>query len=101
VSVPPQYRFIVRILSAFLRQDGGVDTLVEWDERNLGRLVVGNVSPSEVDEILHSGATQRRRLTGGRRTYRGATGAGRLLTVIVDVLGPNHVRPAIARELAR
>ncbi len=73
--------------------------LVEWDEENLAHLVAGDVSPSEVDEVLHSPATQRRRLVGGRRTYHGRTPAGRRLTVVVDVLGPNHVRPRTAREV--
>jgi hypothetical protein len=82
-------------------QDGRVETLVEWDEGNLAHMVVGNVSPSEVDEVLRSGSSQRRRLRGGRRTYRGPTAAGRRLTVVVDVLGPNHVRPRTAREVAR
>ncbi len=72
---------------------------VAWDEKNLADLVAGDVSPSEVDDILRSPATLRRRLVGGRRTYHGRTPAGRRLTVVVDVLGPNHVRPRTAREV--
>jgi hypothetical protein len=75
--------------------------LVEWDQHNLAHLLAGDVSPSEVDEVLHSPISLRRRLAGGRRKYHGPTLAGRRLTVIVDVLGPNHVRPRTAREVPR
>jgi hypothetical protein len=74
--------------------------VIEWDEHNLAHLVAGDVSPSEVDEVLHSPTSLRRRVAGGRRKYRGRTLAGRALSVIVDVLGPNHVRPRTAREIA-
>ena len=73
--------------------------VVEWDERNLAHLMVGDVSPSEVDEVLHSPISRRRRIAGGRRKYHGPTLAGRRLSVVVDVLGPNHVRPRTAREI--
>jgi hypothetical protein len=79
----------------------GQQHVVEWDERNLAHLLVGDVSPSEVDEVLHSPTSLRRRIAGGRRKYHGRTLAGRRLSVIVDVLGPNHVRPRTAREAAR
>lgn len=72
--------------------------VVEWDEHNLAHLLAGDVSPSEVDEVLHSPTSMRRRIAGNRRTYHGRTLAGRRLNVVVDVLGPNHVRPRIARE---
>lgn len=75
--------------------------VVEWDERNLAHLLAGDVSPSEVDEVLHAATSLRRRIAGGRRKYRGRTLAGRPLSVVVDVLGPNHVRPRTAREIAR
>jgi hypothetical protein len=75
--------------------------VVEWDERNLAHLIAGDVSPSEVDEVLHSPASLRRRIAGGRRKYHGRTLGGRRLSVIVDVLGPNQVRPRTARELSR
>ena len=75
--------------------------VVEWDERNLAHLMAGDVSPSEVDEVLHSPISLRRRIAGGRRNYHGPTLAGRRLSVIVDVLGPNHVRPRTAREILR
>jgi hypothetical protein len=75
--------------------------VVEWDERNLAHLLAGDVSPSEVDEVLYSPLSLRRRLAGGRRKYHGPTLAGRRLNVIVDVLGPNHVRPRTAREVPR
>jgi hypothetical protein len=75
--------------------------VVEWDVHNLAHLLVGDVSPSEVDEVLHSPISLRRRIAGGRRKYQGPTLAGRRLSVIVDVLGPNHVRPRTAREIPR
>jgi hypothetical protein len=75
-------------------------SMVHWDEHNLAHLVGRDVSPSEVDEVLRSPASLRRRLAGGRRKYRGRTATGRELTVIVDVLGPDRVRPRTARELA-
>ena len=75
--------------------------VIEWDERNLAHLLVGDVSPSEVDEVLHNPVSLRRRVAGGRRSYHGPTLAGRRLSVIVDVLGPNHVRPRTAREIPR
>ena len=75
--------------------------VVEWDERNLAHLLAGDVSPSEVDEVLHSPTSLRRRLAGGRRKYHGRTLGGRRLSIVVDVLGPNHVRPRTAREMPR
>jgi hypothetical protein len=76
--------------------------MVQWDERNVAHLVSdgggGTVGPSEVEEVLRSPAAVRRRLCGGRREYRGRTAAGRELIVIVDVLGPDVVRPRTARE---
>ncbi|TMC07500.1 MAG: hypothetical protein E6J41_16040 [Chloroflexi bacterium] len=75
--------------------------VVEWDERNLAHLLAGDVSPSEVDEVLHSPTSMRRRIAGNRRKYHGRTHAGRRLNVIVDVLGPNHVRPRTARDVPR
>ena len=72
---------------------------VQWDERNLGPLVGGDVGPSEVEEVLRSPAAVRRRLGGGRRAYRGRTEAGRHLAIIVDVLGSQRVRPRTAREV--
>lgn len=75
--------------------------VVEWDEHNVAHLMVGDVSPSEVDEVLHSPISLRRRVAGGRRKYRGPTLAGRRLSVVVDVIGPNHVRPRTAREIPR
>ena len=74
------------------------DHVVEWDERNLAHLLAGDVSPSEVDEVLYSPTSVRRRIAGGRRKYHGRTLAGRRLSVVVDVLGPNQVRPRTARE---
>ncbi len=77
--------------------------MVQWDERNLADLIDRdgwrNISPSEIDEVLHSPASLRRRLSAARRLYRGRTGAGRHLAVVVDVLGPNRVRPTTAREV--
>jgi hypothetical protein len=73
---------------------------VQWDERNLGHLAGGDVGPSDVEEVLRSPAAARRRLSGGRRAYRGRTEAGRQLAIIVDVLGPRRVRPRTAREVA-
>jgi len=73
--------------------------VVEWDQHNLAHLLAGDVSPSEVDEVLHSPMSLRRRITGGRRKYHGPTLAGRRLSVVVEVLGPNHVRPCTAWEL--
>lgn len=82
--------------------DGAVaQHVVEWDERNLAHLLAGDVSPSEVDEVLHSPTSLRRRLAGGRRKYHGRTLGGRRLSIVVDVLGPNHVRPRTAREMPR
>lgn len=75
------------------------DHVVEWDQHNLAHLLVGDVSPSEVDEVLRSPISRRRRIAGGRRKYHGPTLAGRRLSVIVDVLGPNHLRPRTAREI--
>jgi hypothetical protein len=77
--------------------------VVRWDERNLAHLVAReswrNISPSEVDEVLRGPGSETRRLSGGRRSYRGRTAAGRFLAVIVDVLGPDQVRPRTAREV--
>jgi hypothetical protein len=73
--------------------------VVRWDEHNLAHLVARDVSPSEVDEVLLSPASLRRRLSAGRRKYRGRTAVGRELTVIVDVLGPGAVRPRTARQV--
>ena len=75
--------------------------VVEWDVRNLAHLLAGDVSPSEVDEVLQSPASLRKRIAGGRRKYHGRTLTGRRLSVIVDVLGPSHVRPRTARELPK
>ncbi|HXM58931.1 MAG TPA: hypothetical protein VOB72_26255 [Candidatus Dormibacteraeota bacterium] len=72
---------------------------VQWDERNLGRLVGGDIGPSEVEEVLRSPATARRRLSGGRRAYRGRTEAGRPLAIVVDVLGRQRIRPRMALEV--
>jgi len=78
-----------------------VEHLVEWDVQNLGHLLAGDVSPSEVDEVLQSPTSLRKRIAGGRRKYHGRTLTGRRLSVIVDVLGPNHLRPRTAREVPR
>jgi len=78
-----------------------LEHVVEWDERNLAHQLAGDVSPSEVDEVLHSATSLRRRIAGGRRMYHGRTLAGRPLSVVVEVLGPNHVRPRTAREIDR
>jgi hypothetical protein len=72
---------------------------VQWDERNLVHLARGGLGPSDVEEVLRSPASARRRLSGGRRAYRGRTSAGRHLAIIADVLGPDHVRPRTAREV--
>lgn len=76
---------------------------VLWDDRNLALLVSHDggtdVGPSEVEEVLGSPASVRRRLSGGRRAYRGSTRAGRRLAIIVDVLGPGRVRPRAAWEV--
>jgi hypothetical protein len=73
--------------------------VVEWDEHNLAHLLAGDVSPSEVDEVLASPTSVRRRIAGGRRKYHGRTRAGRRLSVVVDMLGPGQVRPRTAREV--
>src|SRR5215471_1110638 len=79
---------------------GTLDAMeVQWDERNLVHLARLGLGPSDVEEVLCSPASARRRLTGGRRAYRGRTAAGRRLAIIADVLGPDHVRPRTAREV--
>lgn len=74
--------------------------VVEWDERNLRHLLVVNgrraISPGEVEEVLASPSSEQRRLTDGRRRYRGRTGAGRQLVVIVEMVSPGRVRPRTA-----
>jgi hypothetical protein len=78
---------------------------VLWDERNLAHLVcragAGAISPSEVEEVIRSPRSLRRRLRGGRRAYQGHTAAGRLLAVIVDVQGASVLRPRAAWEVRR
>ena len=79
--------------------------VVQWDEHNLVHLMNHNgwrsISPSEVEEVIRSRTSVRRRLSGGRRKYHGRTDAGRLLAVIVEVLGPNRARPRTAWEVPR
>jgi hypothetical protein len=60
-----------------------------------------NITPSDVEEVLRGAMTARRRLSAGRRKYQGRTESGRLLTVIVEVLGPNRLRPRTAWEVPR
>ncbi len=78
---------------------------IQWDRCNLAHLLVENgwrgISPSEVEEVLRSPAAETRRLTRGRRKFRGPTDAGRRLTVVVEVVGPGRLRPRTAWETPR
>jgi hypothetical protein len=75
--------------------------VVQWDGENRRHLLLENgwrnISLEEVEEVL-SRPLEQRCLRGGRRMYRGRTNAGRRLTVVVDVLSPQVVRPRTAWE---
>lgn len=81
---------------------------IEWDEHNLRHLLVDNahrgIEPWEVMEVLKSSRSRARRrgndrITGRRRReFLGRTASGRLLCVVVEVLGPDAVRPITAWE---
>ncbi len=74
-----------------------------WDPWNVVHIARHRVSPDEVEEVCH-GEHIRRRAYAGRVMLIGPTGAGRMLSVVLEpedepeVYYPVTARPASRRE---
>ncbi len=73
-----------------------MEIFIEWDEEDINHIRKHNVSPREVESIFESKIFYKRRK--GYYDILGKTDSGRFLFVVLDRLGANVYRVAIARD---
>ncbi|MDQ6774294.1 MAG: hypothetical protein M3024_15140 [Candidatus Dormibacteraeota bacterium] len=75
---------------------------IVWDDDNRRHLLLDRaarwISEADVEQVLTSAASTRKRSRRGRLQVTGRTAAGRRLTVIVERPAPGLLRPIMAWE---